>query len=87
MVENKVPPTIPERSCKLLLIILFSFIVSNRKCDQILQDQTNVEIVSGAYYKGADLLGEKYANEKGHHLTQFTADWKRFGKAAGPKRN
>ncbi|PHS51899.1 MAG: hypothetical protein COB01_08845 [Lutibacter sp.] len=56
-------------------------------CDNILQDQTDVEIVSGAYYKGADLLGEKYAVEKGFLLTKFPADWKRFGRAAGPKRN
>ncbi len=56
-------------------------------CDHILQDQTDVEIVSGAYYKGADLLGEKYAAEKGIRLAKFPADWKRFGRAAGPKRN
>ena len=56
-------------------------------CDQFLQDQSNIEIVSGAYYKGADKLGEKYAAEKGLRLTKFPADWKRFGRAAGPKRN
>lgn len=56
-------------------------------CDHILQDQTNVEIVSGAYYKGADFLGEKYAAERGYLLTKFPADWKGFGRAAGPKRN
>mgnify|MGYP001144912671 FL=1 len=56
-------------------------------CDHILQDQTNVEIVSGAYYKGADKLGEQYTAEKGFRLTKFPADWKRFGRAAGPKRN
>tara|TARA_R110001583_G_scaffold187206_1_gene348295 strand:- start:242 stop:592 length:351 start_codon:yes stop_codon:yes gene_type:complete len=56
-------------------------------CDQILQNQNNIEIVSGAYYRGADKLGEKYATEKGFQLTIFPADWKRFGRAAGPKRN
>ena len=56
-------------------------------CDHILQDQTDIEIVSGAYYKGADKLGEQYAQERGYKITQFPADWKRFGKAAGPKRN
>ncbi len=55
-------------------------------CDHILQDQTNIEIVSGTY-KGADQLGEKYAAEKGFPITQFPADWKRYGKAAGYKRN
>ena len=56
-------------------------------CDLLLQGQTDVEIVSGAYYKGADLLGEQYAKKREYKLTQFLADWKRFGKAAGPKRN
>ena len=56
-------------------------------CDHMLQNQTDVEIVSGACSSGADLLGEKYAAEKGFRLTKFPADWKRFGRAAGPKRN
>jgi hypothetical protein len=56
-------------------------------CDHFLQDQTNIEIVSGAYYKGADKLGEDYANERGYKLTKFPADWYKYGKAAGPKRN
>ena len=40
-------------------------------CDNILKDQTDVEIVSGGYYKGADKLGEQYAAEKGFPLTKF----------------
>ena len=56
-------------------------------CDQFLQDQTDIEIVSGAYYKGADKLGEQYAKERGYKLTQFPAYWKRFGRTAGPLRN
>ncbi|MFD1292366.1 SLOG family protein [Lutibacter holmesii] len=56
-------------------------------CDHFLQDQNNIEIVSGAYYRGADKLGEQYAKERGYKLTQFPADWDTFGRAAGPKRN
>lgn len=56
-------------------------------CNRILQDQKNIEIVSGAYYKGADKLGEQYAAEKGFPITQFPANWKKYGRAAGPKRN
>ena len=56
-------------------------------CDQFLQDQDNIEIVSGAYYKGADKLGEQYAKEKDYKITRFPADWNKYGKAAGPKRN
>ncbi|GGK46504.1 MULTISPECIES: DUF2493 domain-containing protein [Flavobacteriaceae] len=71
------------------LIIAGSRIFTNYKilkkaCDQFLQSQNNIEIVSGAYYKGADKLGEKYAAEKGFKLTKFPADWNRFGKAVGP---
>jgi len=58
-----------------------------KTCNILLENETGIEIVSGVYYKGADLLGEQYAKEKGHKLTQFPANWKRYGKAAGPKRN
>jgi len=56
-------------------------------CDNILQGQTNIEIVSGAYYKGADKLGEQYAKERNYKITQFPANWNQYRKAAGPKRN
>ena len=55
-------------------------------CDEYLQDQNNIEIVSGAY-KGADLLGEKYAAEHNYSIKQFPANWRRYGKSAGHKRN
>lgn len=46
----------------------------------------HIEIVSGGA-KGVDLLGEKFAEEKNLELIVFPADWKKFGRAAGPKRN
>ena len=55
-------------------------------CDEFLKDQINIEIVSGAY-KGADLLGERYAAERHHPIKQFPANWRRYGKSAGLKRN
>lgn len=55
-------------------------------CDEFLKDQINIEIVSGAY-KGADLLGERYAAERHHPIKQFPADWRQYGKSAGLKRN
>ncbi|MFD0762743.1 DUF2493 domain-containing protein [Lutibacter aestuarii] len=57
------------------------------ECDNILQDQNNIEIVSGAYYRGADKLGEQYAKERGYKIIRFPADWNKYGRAAGPKRN
>lgn len=50
------------------------------------QIEEDIEIVSGTA-KGADLLGEKYANSKGYSIKQFPANWDKFGKGAGYKRN
>jgi ABC-type enterochelin transport system substrate-binding protein len=55
-------------------------------CDYILQNQTSIEIVSGGC-RGADKIGEQYSKEKGYSLKRFPANWNRYGKAAGPKRN
>ena len=43
-------------------------------------------VVSGGA-KGADALGEKFATENNLQVKIFPADWKRYGRAAGPKRN
>lgn len=43
-------------------------------------------VVSGTC-EGADLHGEWYADKNGLELKRFAPDWKKFGKAAGPKRN
>lgn len=56
------------------------------KCDKILRQQTEIEIVSGNAI-GADKLGERYAAERGYHVTQFPADWDKHGKSAGYLRN
>lgn len=37
--------------------------------------------------QGADLLGERYAKENGYKIERYPADWIKFGKSAGPKRN
>jgi len=55
-------------------------------CDIILSKYTNVEIVSGTA-NGADKLGEKYAKERNYSIKQFPANWGKFGKSAGYKRN
>ncbi len=36
---------------------------------------------------GADLLGERYAKENGYALEIYPANWKKYGRSAGPKRN
>jgi hypothetical protein len=44
------------------------------------------EVVSGAA-KGVDQLGEQFAKEYSIPLKQFPADWEKFGRSAGYKRN
>lgn len=55
-------------------------------CDHLLQNKTEIEIVSGTA-KGADKLGERYAEERGYPVKRFVADWGTFGKKAGYLRN
>ena len=56
-----------------------------KKCGRLLKME-NVEIVSG-HARGADTLGEKFAEENGIPLKVFPAQWDTYGKAAGPIRN
>lgn len=55
-------------------------------CDHMLQNQDEVEIVSGGA-KGADKLGELYAEERGYEVEEFPAFWSQFGASAGYMRN
>lgn len=45
-----------------------------------------IEIISGGA-RGADVLGERYARERGYSLRVFPAEWDRFGRRAGYLRN
>ncbi len=56
------------------------------KLDELIRGRKNTEIVSGTA-KGADLLGERYARERGFEIKRFPADWDKFGKKAGYLRN
>lgn len=47
---------------------------------------TITEVVSGGA-SGADFLGEKWAYENSLPIKKFLADWKLYGKKAGPIRN
>jgi hypothetical protein len=63
-------------------------------CDYIISERSvfdrkkgeEIEIVCGCA-KGADALGEKYAKENGLKIKYFPADWDKYGKSAGFKRN
>lgn len=45
-----------------------------------------ITIISGNA-PGADRTGERYAQERGFKIKRMPADWKKYGKAAGPIRN
>jgi hypothetical protein len=47
---------------------------------------SDVQIVSGGA-RGADTLGEKFATDMGYSIKQFPADWSKYGKSAGYRRN
>jgi hypothetical protein len=46
----------------------------------------DLEIVSGMA-RGVDTLAVRYAEERNIRLNRFPADWKKFGRKAGPLRN
>lgn len=59
-------------------------------CDHILENKVRdgykITIISG-HADGADSLGEKYASQRGYDLKIFPAEWEKYGKSAGFKRN
>lgn len=63
-----------------LLSTKLDYYLSNR-----VQNDT-VVIISGTA-AGADSLGEKYAKEHNLQVEQFPADWDKYGKSAGYRRN
>lgn len=57
------------------------------KLDFYLKNQAgNVAIVCGEV-RDADSLGKRYANERGYAVLSFPADWDKYGKSAGMRRN
>lgn len=59
-------------------------------CDYLLSEKANlgvkIIIISG-HAKGADTLGEQYAQERGYDCEIYPAEWDKYGKSAGYKRN
>ena len=48
---------------------------------------TNKIIILSGCAKGADSIGERYALENGFEIERYPAEWKAYGKKAGPIRN
>ena len=60
-----------------------AFIVS---CLAEYEGNDPITILSGGC-RGADLLGERFANEHAFPIKRYLPEWKKYGKAAGPMRN
>ena len=61
------------------------------KCDKILSrkaaDPTEEIVIVSGCAKGADTLGERYASERGYQVLRYPAQWDKYGKSAGYRRN
>ena len=55
-------------------------------CLSNVRKENNIVIVSGGAC-GADAIGERYARENGFKVEKYPADWKTYGRSAGPRRN
>lgn len=55
-------------------------------CLSDIRKENNIVIVSGCA-SGADAIGERYAKENGFKVEKYPADWKSYGRNAGPIRN
>lgn len=49
--------------------------------------KNNKIIILSGHCSGVDSMAEQYAAEKGYELEIFPAQWNKYGKFAGPKRN
>ncbi len=55
-------------------------------CISNIRKENEIIIVSGGA-KGADALGERYAEESGFKIERYLPNWDKYGRSAGPKRN
>ena len=55
--------------------------------DLIFEDGLGGIIIISGGAKGADSIGEMYADEKGIELWVYDAEWPKYGNSAGHKRN
>lgn len=56
------------------------------ECIAEMNPREEIVILSG-HCSGADLMAERYAEEMGYEKEIHSAEWKKYGRAAGPLRN
>lgn len=52
-----------------------------------LHEARNITVVIEGEARGADTIAREWAESRGITVEKYPADWKRYGKAAGPIRN
>lgn len=55
-------------------------------CISNIKKENEIIILSGGC-SGADKIGERYALENGYKIELYKAEWNKYGRSAGPKRN
>lgn len=55
-------------------------------CISEIKNKYKLVFVSGGC-RGADVIGERFAIQKGYKIERYLAEWDKHGKSAGPKRN
>ena len=55
-------------------------------CISRIKEEHTLVFLSGGC-RGADGLGERYAKENGYAIERYPAQWHKYGKSAGPRRN
>ena len=55
-------------------------------CLSNIRKKNEIVILSGGA-RGADAIGERYAEENGFSIEKYPADWEKYGRSAGPRRN
>lgn len=59
----------------------------NRVTEKIIDGDERFTVIVEGGAAGADTMAREYAEAHGMKYEEFKADWKKYGRAAGPKRN
>lgn len=58
-----------------------------RVCQAVVQSGFRIGRIVSGMAKGVDMLAVRYAEEHGYPCDRYPADWKRWGRSAGYRRN